>query len=71
MAEITRDALLARQADLAEQEKLAWANLNAVLGAMQDCEHWLAVLDVQPAEEAQVGDGWRDVLSKIPREAPG
>ena len=69
MAEITRDALLARQAELAEQEKLAWANLNAVLGAMQDCEHWLAVLDAQPAEIAEaIGRG---VLSKIPREAPG
>ena len=56
MTEITRDALLARQAQLAEQEKLAWANLNAVLGAMQDCEHWLAVLDAQPAEwEARGG----------------
>ncbi len=49
MAEITRDALLTRRVELAEQEKLAWANLNAVLGAIQDVDHWLAVSD-EPLE---------------------
>lgn len=51
MAEITRDALLARQAQLAEEEKRAWANLNAVLGALQDVEHWLGVLAAPDPEE--------------------
>lgn len=49
MAEITRDALLARRAQLADEEKLAWANLNAVLGAQQDIDYWLARL-AEPVE---------------------
>jgi hypothetical protein len=51
MTEITRDALLARRTQLAAEEKIAWANLNAVLGAIQDCDFWLARLAEPPLSE--------------------
>lgn len=55
--EITRDLLLARKAELEERERVAWANLNALLGARSELEQLLQLLDTpQPAEPAARAD---------------
>lgn len=36
-----RDAILARMADLEAQRQAALDQLNAIMGAIQDCEYWL------------------------------
>lgn len=43
--EITKAALEARKAELAEQFKQAVSNANALNGALQDCEHWIKILE--------------------------
>lgn len=55
---VDRELILRRMNQLREQEKAAWAQLNAVLGAIEDCEFWLRLLDEQEAEErrAQFAD---------------
>ncbi len=50
MAEITRDLLLERRAELELQEREALANLNAIAGARQVITHLLAVLDEEAPE---------------------
>lgn len=50
---ITREAIEARLAALTAQRDQLIANVGAFNGAIQDCEHWLGVLDTedQPTEE--------------------
>ena len=45
MAAITREAIETRLAELRRDAEQMRANLHAYDGAIQDCEHWLAVLD--------------------------
>ena len=42
---ITRDQVQARLERLRRERDQALANVNAYAGAIQDCEHWLKVLD--------------------------
>ena len=42
--EITKEAIQARKQKLLEQVQQLDANRNATLGALQDCEYWLAQL---------------------------
>lgn len=52
---ITRAAILQRKETLQHDQEQMIANLNAIVGALQDCDYWLAELDKaerkeQPAE---------------------
>ena len=53
---ITKDSVIARRSELDRQRLDCVATLNAIVGAMQDCEFWLKKLDEpeKPAEPAQV-----------------
>jgi hypothetical protein len=52
---ITQSAVEARLADLRAQFKRQEADLNAVGGAIQDCEYWLTVVGTLDSKET--GDG--------------
>ena len=41
---VTREALEQRLAELGRQRRQAFANYNALHGAVQECEYWLSVL---------------------------
>jgi hypothetical protein len=52
--QITREKLEARRKMLSEQFEKLSADRNATLGALQDCNYWIAQLDApesQPTEE--------------------
>jgi hypothetical protein len=49
---MTREQIEARLAELRKELEQVYANVNAYLGAIQDCEYWLAQLD----EEENKGD---------------
>jgi hypothetical protein len=51
---ITKDSVTARKNELDQQRLNLIANLNAVVGAQQDCEYWLQKLD---EEELAAGAG--------------
>jgi len=42
---ISKDLILQRKKELEQQRDVTLANFNALLGAIQDCEYWLAELD--------------------------
>jgi hypothetical protein len=42
---ITKDAINSRVAELVKKEQELRSELNAVIGAIQDCGYWLAQLD--------------------------
>lgn len=46
---ISAEVIKERMKGLEAQRDKLLADLNAVYGAIQDCEHWLAVLDANPA----------------------
>ena len=49
--EITKEAIHVRKQQLLEQMQQLDANRNATLGALQDCEYWLAQLSTpQPKQ---------------------
>jgi hypothetical protein len=48
--EITKEAIQARADSLQKQAEKLRGDLNAVIGALQDCGYWLAQLD-QPSTE--------------------
>jgi hypothetical protein len=45
-----RDRILARITELEAQADKLKADLNAVGGALQDCQFWLSELDAAPAD---------------------
>ena len=47
---VTREELQERLKALEELRAQAWANYNALLGAIQDCEFWLGGLTAEDAE---------------------
>ena len=49
---MTEEAIAKRKADLAAQAEQLRANLNAIDGALQDCDYWLEQLRV-PEEKAE------------------
>jgi hypothetical protein len=42
---ITKDGIEERMAQLARQKEAAFADLNAIDGAMQDCQYWLSQIE--------------------------
>lgn len=50
---IDQAAIEARKADLLAQQQALLDQLNAVMGAVQDCDYWLGVL----AKRAERSDG--------------
>ena len=52
---ITQDAVAARLAQLRESVERQQANLNATLGAIQDCEHWMAALVASDTDPTVAG----------------
>ncbi len=48
-----RDRILARIKELETQADKLKADLNAVGGAIQDCEFWLSQLDAVPADAGE------------------
>lgn len=61
---ITKDSVLAWKKQLDEQRLNTIGNLNAIVGAMQDCEHWLAILE-QP-EPAPAVETPVEVVAETP-----
>jgi len=54
---ITREQVEERLQTLREQLDQLKANANAVIGAVQDCEHWLAVLESEsPKPDGEEGE---------------
>jgi len=51
--EITRELLEERLARYQADRSDLQAQLNAYEGAVQDCQHWLSVLDQEPEEESE------------------
>jgi len=47
---VTREEVQERLKLLEERRAQAWANYNALLGAIQDCEFWLARLTAEDTE---------------------
>ena len=45
MADVSINKVVARKAALEAQRDKLLSDLNAVYGAIQDCEHWLSVLN--------------------------
>ena len=56
---MTREQIEARLAQLRKELDQTYANVNAYLGAIQDCEFWLAQLDAE-REKA--------ILETLPKE---
>jgi hypothetical protein len=50
---MTKDSVTARKNELEQQRLQFLANLNAVAGAMQDCDYWLAQLEEEERQKAQ------------------
>ncbi len=48
---VTKEALRQRIAELDKMREQAIANVNAISGAIQECEHWMAVIEER--EKAQ------------------
>jgi hypothetical protein len=48
---ITEELLTARKEDLEKTRLQALAHLNAVLGAIEDVDHWLLVASMEAPEE--------------------
>jgi hypothetical protein len=48
---ITREIVTKRLEILITNREKMQANLNALSGAIDDCEYWLSILDVQEAED--------------------
>lgn len=48
MAEIAKEAVEKRLAELQARERELLLEVNAVHGAAVDCEYWLGVLDSEP-----------------------
>lgn len=53
---ITREKLLARIADLESQKEAAVAQINAIMGAIQDCQFWIAQLEGKGNDEVVPGN---------------
>lgn len=47
---ISKEAIEARIAELVKQEQALRADLNAVVGALQDCGYWKAMLEKEDAD---------------------
>jgi len=54
---ITREQIEARRAELDSQRAALEGQINAVLGAIADCDYWLSQLDEPPAEQAKPVEG--------------
>jgi len=52
---ITREQIEQRKETLCEQRDQALATVNAIIGAIQDCEYWLLLLTPR-SQEGQEGD---------------
>jgi hypothetical protein len=48
---MTREQIEARLVELRKESEQLVANINAISGAIQDCEYWLAQLDAEEAKE--------------------
>lgn len=48
---MTEQDIQARIKDLQEQAQQMQANLNAIQGAIVDCQYWLAKMKEKPSEE--------------------
>ena len=44
----------ARKEDLQRQREQLVANINAVVGALQDCDYWLSVIEEEERQAANV-----------------
>lgn len=51
---MTKEAIKKRLAELQKELEQINANGNAVMGAIQDCQYWLAQLDVEEMKAAEV-----------------
>lgn len=49
--EITIEQVRQRQEAIEQRKANLLADLNATIGALQDCEYWLGVLEKQPTEQ--------------------
>lgn len=56
MGGITRTQIEQRKQELEQQRDQLIANANAVTGAIQDCDHWLALLASNDTEITTHGD---------------
>jgi hypothetical protein len=65
---MTKDSVLARKNELDQQRLQYIANLNAVVGAIQDCDYWIAKLDEEERQAAQ-GKAVEVLPPAIPIEA--
>ena len=54
---MTRELVEQRIAQLEQDEKVVWANLNAILGAIEDCKYWLRQYQFTDAELPQEREG--------------
>ena len=57
---ISREAVEARIADLSKREQALRADLNAVIGALQDCGYWRAQLEKVDADDLPEAPTARD-----------
>lgn len=53
---ISREQIESRLADLQAQLSKAQATMLAIDGAIQDCQHWLAICDVQDSPGVDAKD---------------
>lgn len=53
---ITREIVINRLKLLAADREKMQANINALSGAIDDCEYWLALLNVQEAQKQEAGE---------------
>ncbi len=42
---VTKDSVVARKAELEQQRQNVIGNLNAIAGALQDCDYWIQKFD--------------------------
>jgi len=47
---LTKDAVLKRKADLEAQRTQLISNVNAISGAIQDCDYWAELIDKKENE---------------------
>ena len=53
---MTEELIQKRLAELKQQQKFMEGNLNAIGGAIQDCEYWLATLKEQENAAEKVNE---------------
>jgi hypothetical protein len=60
MSAITRDQIQQRIAEIQASIQSLESQLNSAMGNLQDCQHWLTVLDAPVSEEKSDGRNGHD-----------